>query len=69
MSAKSGVVLHLACHGRRLTPCPPSVTPLVRSPRVRGENGQNFSNSRGYGAGFNFAGRERTKNFNPRRTL
>ena len=44
----------------------------VRSVRVRGGSGQNFSNScgcRGVGVKFSSAGRERTQNFNPRRTL
>ena len=43
----------------------------IRSVRVRGGSGQDFSNSCGCGASLNFAGagRERTKNFNPRRTL
>ena len=43
----------------------------VRSERVWGGCGQNFSNSCGCGAGLNFAGtgRERTQNFNPRRSL
>jgi len=43
----------------------------VGSVGVRGGSGQDFSNSCGCGAGLNFAGagRERTKNFNPRRTL
>jgi len=41
----------------------------VRSVRVRGGCEQNFSSSCGGGVGLNFAGRVRTQNFKPRRTL
>ena len=41
----------------------------VRSLHMRGGSGQYISISCGFGAGLNFAEQERSKNFNPRRTL